>query len=93
MSNTKMTQLQVRIEERSKRAAQRVLEELGLDLSTAVKILCKQIEHSGTFPLEIRDVNGMRPKQIQELQKARREAQDNKKSFRTGKALLHDALR
>lgn len=93
MAKSKITQIQVRIEEQSKRAAQRVLEELGLDLSTAVNILCKQIEHTGTFPLELRDVNGMRPQQLKMLQQARQEARVSTKRFRSGKALLNDALR
>lgn len=85
-----MTQLQVRIDAETKRSAQRVLEELGLDLSTAVKILCKQIEYTGTFPLELRDMNGFRPDQARLLQQARQTARLNKKQFRTTKALFRD---
>lgn len=83
-----LTQIQVRIDSHTKQAAQIVLNELGLDLSTAVKILCKQIVNSGTFPLELRDVNGFRPGQAQLLQQARQSAKKNKRKFRTSKALL-----
>lgn len=45
--------IQVRIEDRTKKQAQKVLEDLGLDLTTAVKMLCKQIVHTGTLPLDL----------------------------------------
>ena len=86
------TQIQVRIDNQTKRSAQRVLDTLVLDLSTAVKILCKQIEYTGTFPLDLRDVNGFRPDQAQLLQQARRSAKSNPKRFTSAKAALRDAL-
>lgn len=89
---TTTTQIQVRIDTHTKQAAQTVLTELGLDLSTAVKILCKQIVNSGTFPLELRDINGFRPDQAKLLQQARQSAKTNPKKFRTSKALLRDLM-
>lgn len=85
-----ITQLQVRIDADTKRSAQQVLEAIGLDLSTAVKILCKQIEYTGTFPLELRDINGFRPDQARLLRLARQTARLNKKRFRTTKTLFQD---
>lgn len=86
------TQIQVRIDQHTKKSAQYILGELGLDLSTAIKILCKQIEHTGTFPLELRDMNGFRSQTAQVLQQARSSAKANPKKFRQVKALLRDAL-
>lgn len=86
------TQIQVRIDQHTKKAAQHILSELGLDLSAAIKILCKQIEHTGTFPLDLRDMNGFRAQQALLLQQARVSARNNPKKFRQAKALLRDAL-
>lgn len=86
------TQIQVRIDTHTKQSAQAVLTALGLDLSTAVKILCKQIEYTGTFPLELRDVNGFRPTQAAMMQTARHSAHSNRKRFHSAKAVLRDAL-
>ncbi|MFA5995644.1 MAG: type II toxin-antitoxin system RelB/DinJ family antitoxin [Patescibacteria group bacterium] len=86
------TQIQIRIDTLTKRSVQLVLNELGLDLSTAIKILCKQIAATGTFPLELRDVNGFRPEQANVLRLAQRTARANRKSFQSTKALLREAM-
>lgn len=84
------TQIQVRIDTLTKRSAQEVLTALGLDLSTAIKILCKQIAATGAFPLELRDVNGFRPEQASILRLAQKTARANTKHFQSTKALLRD---
>ena len=90
---TTTTQIQVRIDTATKRSAQQVLKALGLDLSTAIKILCKQIVSTGTFPLELRDVNGFRLEQASILRLAQKTARTNVKTFQSAKALLRDAER
>ena len=82
--------IQVRVKKETKKEAQDVLESLGLDLSTAVKILCKQIIHTGTFPLEIRDLNGMRPGQAAAMRRAMAEAKRSAKSVKTARAVMRD---
>ena len=57
MNGKTMTQLQVRIDTKTKEKAKKILEDLGLDASTAVKILFKQIVRTGTLPLEMRDTD------------------------------------
>ncbi|MEK7481270.1 MAG: type II toxin-antitoxin system RelB/DinJ family antitoxin [Patescibacteria group bacterium] len=84
--------IQVRIEERTKKQAQKVLEDLGLDLTTAVKMLCKQIVHTGALPLELRDANGFTAQKAAELRLAQYEAMASAKTFKSAKHLLDDAL-
>ncbi|MBA4319843.1 MAG: hypothetical protein C0412_15705 [Flavobacterium sp.] len=45
-----MDQIQIRIDLKTKKQVKKILEELGLDISTAVKMLFKQIIHTGTLP-------------------------------------------
>ena len=93
MSNkqTTMTQLQVRIDKKTKDEAKKVLEAIGLDISSAVKLLFKQIARSGTLSIELRDVNGFRPHKAAELREAIKEAQRGK-TYTSVTALFKDLL-
>ncbi|MDP3900256.1 MAG: type II toxin-antitoxin system RelB/DinJ family antitoxin [bacterium] len=83
-----MTQLQVRIDKKTKAAAKKVLAEIGLDLSSAVKLLFKQIAKSGTLPIEIRDVNGFRPHKAAELQEALVQAKASNQGYTSVAGLM-----
>jgi len=87
-----MDQIQVRIDPKTKKQAKKILEGLGLDISTAVKMLFKQIINSGTLPYEIRDINGFTFKKSQELREAIIEAKTNPKIFKSSRELIKDAL-
>lgn len=84
--------IQVRIEDRTKKQAQKVLDDLGLDLTTAITMLCKQIVRTGTLPLELRDVNGFTAQKAAELRLAQYEARASVKGFSSAKKLFDDAL-
>lgn len=85
------TQLQVRIDKDTKEEAKKILEEIGLDLSTAIKMLFKQIIQTRTLPLEIRDANGFRPHKAAELREAMKEAEQSK-TYTSVEALFKDLL-
>ena len=85
-------QIQVRIDSKTKKETQRILESLGLDISTAVKMLFKQIINTGGLPYEIRDENGFTFKKKQELKQAILEAKTSSKSFDSADELIKDAL-
>ena len=86
------SQIQIRIDSKTKRKTQKILENLGLDISSAVKMLFKQIINTGGLPYEIRDENGFTLKKSQELKQAIIEAKTSPKSFRSGNDLIKDAL-
>ena len=90
--NKTMDQIQVRIDLKTKKQAKKILEELGLDISTAVKMLFRQIINSGTLPYEIRDADGFTFKKSQELREAIVEAKAGSKTFKSSKELIKDAL-
>jgi len=86
------SQIQIRIDSKTKRKTQKILENLGLDISSAVKMLFKQIINTGGLPYEIRDENGFTLKKSQELKQAIIEAKTSSKSFKSGNDLIKDAL-
>lgn len=90
MKTKEKTQIQVRIDTKTKREAKKVLEEIGMDVSTAVNILFKQIARSGFFPIDLRDINGFRPNRARELRESIDEARQSKRTFKNTTALMAD---
>ena len=92
MSTQTMSQIQVRIDTKTKNQARKVLDKIGLDLSSAIKLHLKQIINIGTLPYEIRDENGFTPQKAQELREADKEARASKKSYSSADVLMKDLL-
>ncbi len=69
-----MTQIQIRIDEKTKKDAQAILTDLGLDLSSAIKVYLKQIIIYKGIPLQLLTENGLTVAQEQEILKAAAEA-------------------
>lgn len=88
--SSKMTQIQVRIDIVTKKAAREVLEKLGLDLSTAIKMFCRQIQITGTLPMQIRDINGFTPEKAQEFREAVIDAHRSTKTYYSAKKVIED---
>lgn len=92
MSSTK-TQLQVRVDSSSKKAVRTILENFGLDLSTAVNMFFKYIENTETLPFDLRDVNGFRSHKASILREALREVKRKKpKFYSSSETLIADIL-
>lgn len=92
MKTSTKTQIQVRIDADTKKRAKKILENIGMDASTAVNILFKQVVHLGTFPIDIRDINGFSPQKSKELRESIYDAEKSKKSFKNTGALMKDLL-
>lgn len=73
-----MTTIQIRIDEKTKRSAKKVLAELGLDLSTAIKAYLKQITLRKGLPFRVLTENGYTLEEEQEILKAAEEARQGK---------------
>ncbi len=84
-----MTQIQVRIDTKTKENARKILEKIGLDLSTGIKLFCRQVVLKKTLPFDIRDENGFTPKKAAELREAIRDARKGK-TFRSVEELMAD---
>jgi DNA-damage-inducible protein J len=86
-------QLQIRIDSKTKKETKAILDQLGLDMSSAVKMFFKQIINSKNIPFELRDENGLTLKKAEILRESIVDAKNSSKSFKTGSSLIKDALK
>ncbi len=92
-TNKNNDQLQIRIDAKTKSEAKRVLDSLGMDISSAVKIFLHQVINTRNFPCELRDANGFTLKNADTLREAMADAKKSQKTFSKGSALIKDALK
>lgn len=69
-----MSTIQIRIDEKTKRDAKKVLDTIGMDMSSAVKVYLKQIVITQGIPFQLLTENGLTVEQEQEILKASEEA-------------------
>jgi addiction module RelB/DinJ family antitoxin len=86
-----MTTIQVRTQESTKKNVQKILSELGLDMSTAINMYLVQITKQGGIPFSILTENGMTLKAERDLLTLAEETRKSKKSYSSAKE-LHDAI-
>jgi addiction module RelB/DinJ family antitoxin len=72
----------------TKNKARKVLEEIGMDASTAVNILFRYIAKFGSFPIDLRDINGFRPHKAMELREAIDDSKRSSTTFKNASELL-----
>ena len=54
-----MTTIQIRIDEKTKRSAKRIFDELGIDMSTGIKAFLKQVVQRKGIPFRLVTENGL----------------------------------
>ena len=87
-----MSTIQVRTDEKTKKAAQRILGELGLDLSSAINVYLVQIiKHQG-IPFTITTENGMTPQAEEKLLQELAWAKKRGKRYASAKKMFDDIL-
>ena len=86
-------QLQIRIDSKTKKEAKAILDNLGMDMSTAVKLFFQQIINAKNIPFELRGENGLTLRNAEILRESIIDAKSNSKSFKSGKTLIQDALK
>lgn len=91
-TNKNNQQLQIRIDAKTKNEAKKVLEGLGMDMSTAVKIFFRQVINAKNFPCELRDENGFTLRKAEILRESIADAKRSHKTFKKGQSLIKDAL-
>jgi DNA-damage-inducible protein J len=72
-----MSFIQIRIDEDTKKAAQNILNNLGLDLTSAIKIYLKQIVITKGIPLSSITENGLTKEQEAQIIQASHESKQN----------------
>ncbi len=93
MGTKNSEQLQIRIDSKTKKEAKTILDHLGLDMSSAVKMFFKQIINAKNIPFEIRGENGLTLHNAEILRESIIDAKSSSKSFENGKTLIKDALK
>jgi len=88
---TNSEQIQVRIDSKTKNEAKKILDDLGMDMSSAIKIFFHQIINTKNFPCELRDENGFTLRNSEVLRESIVSAK-NGKSFNRGLDLINDAI-
>ncbi len=73
-----MTTVQLRVDEKTKKDVKKVLDNLGLDMSTAVKLYLKQITLHKGIPFPLVTENGFTINEENEILKATKEAKEGK---------------
>ncbi|MFA4942152.1 MAG: type II toxin-antitoxin system RelB/DinJ family antitoxin [Patescibacteria group bacterium] len=86
-------QLQIRIDSKTKNEAKKILDGLGMDMSSAIKIFFRQVINTRSFPCELRDENGFTLRNSDILRESIASANNSSKSFQKGKDLIKEALR
>lgn len=73
-----MGTIQIRIDEKTKTAAKKILETLGLDISGAIKMYLKQIILRKGLPFKVLTENGMTPEEEDEILRISKEMDEGK---------------
>lgn len=73
-----MSYIQVRVDDKTKKSAKKVLSKLGVDMSSAIKVYLKQIIINKGIPFKLLTENGFTPDEEREILKASEEAKKGK---------------
>ena len=88
-----MTTVQVRTDDDLKAEVQKVLRELGLDMSSAINMYFRQIVLKQGIPFPLRTVNGFTPEQEAQMIRETEEALKYGKSYDSVEELHRDILK
>lgn len=86
-------QIQIRIDAETKKETKKILDGLGIDMSSAIKLFFRQIINAKNLPFELRGENGLTLRNAESLRESIISARNSTKLFKDGSALIKDALR
>lgn len=86
------TTVQLRIDSDTKIKAQKILEKLGLDLSSGIKMFLTQVINSSSIPFTPRTANGYTLKREKEILKEAQWTKKHGKKYASARAMLDDML-
>lgn len=84
--------IQVRVDSKMKKSADVAFKNMGLDMSSGVKLFLHQVVRSGSIPFLIRTENGFTPEQEQQMIKETKAALKNSVSYASAKEMVSDIL-
>lgn len=83
--------INIRIDKKTKKDADKTLKEMGLDLSSGIKLFLKQVIYSGSIPFQVRTVNGFTSEYEARMIKETEEAVKKGKSYSSAEK-MHKAI-
>jgi addiction module RelB/DinJ family antitoxin len=86
------TTVQLRIDAATKMQAQKILEKLGLDLSSGIKMFLSQVVRTKSIPFVARTENGYTPAREREIIRGAEWTKKHGKRYPSAKAMLDDIL-
>ncbi len=84
--------IQVRIDSKIKNRADKTFKNMGLDMSSGVKLYLHQVVRSGSIPFTIRTENGFTPEQEQQMLVETARALRHGKQYKTAREMMLDIL-
>ncbi len=73
-----MSYIQLRIDDKTKDSAKKVLDEIGIDMSSAIKVYLRQIVINKGIPFKLITENGFTPEEERTILKSSEEAREGK---------------
>jgi DNA-damage-inducible protein J len=87
------TTIQVRVDSKTKKAAQAVFEDMGLDLSSGVKMYLAQVVREKGLPFTPHTVNGLTPAHEVRIIQETEWAEKHGKRYKSAAAAMRDILK
>ncbi|MFH1178188.1 MAG: type II toxin-antitoxin system RelB/DinJ family antitoxin [bacterium] len=84
--------IQVRVDSKMKKNADTAFRNMGIDMSSGVKLFLHQVVRSGSIPFIIRTSNGFTPQQEREMVRETEIALKRGKKYRTAEEALFAVL-
>jgi DNA-damage-inducible protein J len=84
--------IQVRVDSKIKKNADKAFHEMGLDMSSGVKLFLHQVVRSGSIPFSIRTENGFTPEREQQMIKEMKYALKYGKKYKTAREMTLDII-
>lgn len=73
-----MTTIQIRIDDKTKKSAKKILDDVGVDMSSAIKVYLKQIVIQNGIPFKLMTENGLSPDEELDILRISEEARQGK---------------
>ncbi|OHB18643.1 MAG: hypothetical protein A2666_04585 [Parcubacteria group bacterium RIFCSPHIGHO2_01_FULL_47_10b] len=84
--------LQIRIDTKTKNAARKIFEDLGLDTSSAIKLYFRQVINHNGIPFRLITENGFTPEKEQRILAETADTIRDNKSYSSVDDMIHDVL-
>ena len=85
--------IQIRVDTKMKKEADKTFKNMGLDLSSGIKLFLHQVIKSRSIPFTVRTANGFTPEYEKRMRQESDYALKHGKSYKSVEALFDDILR